>query len=60
MWRIDMALDGLTWTKSLLQQNIRISDNDIPYIAIIKNMLFFKSDKQFFMLVPQKVLLLVN
>lgn len=54
LWRIDMSLDGLTWTKSLLQQNIRISDNDIPYIVIIKSMLFFKSDKQFFMLVPQR------
>lgn len=54
LWRLDMNADGLSWTKSLLQQNIRIDDKDIPYITIIKNMLFFKSDKQFYMLVPQR------
>ena len=52
LWRIDMAADGLSWNKTLLQQNLRIDRLDIPYIIILKNMLFFKSDKQFYMLVP--------
>lgn len=54
LWRIDMNADGLSWNKALLQQNLRIVDQDIPYITILKNMLFFKSDKQFYMLVPSK------
>lgn len=54
LWRLDMNTDGLSWNKALLQQNLRISDLDIPYITILKNMLFFKSDKQFYMLVPSK------
>ena len=54
LWRIDLNADGLSWTKTLLQQNLRIVDKDIPYITILKNMLFFKSDKQFYMLVPSK------
>lgn len=54
MWRVDMGSDGLSWTKTLLQQNIRITDKDIPYIIVLKNMLFFKSDKLFYMLVPAR------
>ena len=54
LWRIDLQADGLSWKKTLLQQNLRIIDADIPYICILKNMLFFKSDKQFYMLVPSR------
>lgn len=54
LWRIDLSTDGLSWTKTLLQQNLRINDNDVPYITVLKNMLFFKSGKQFYMLVPAK------
>lgn len=54
LWRIDMNADRLSWNKILLQQNLRIVDQDIPYITILKNMLFFKSDKQFYMLVPSR------
>lgn len=54
LWRIDLNADGLSWRKTLLQQNLRIIDKDIPYICILKNMLFFKSDKQFYMLVPSR------
>lgn len=54
LWRIDMNADRLSWNKTLLQQNLRIVDQDIPYITILKNMLFFKSDKQFYMLVPSR------
>jgi hypothetical protein len=54
LWRLDMLSDGLSWKKTLIQQNLRITDKDIPYICVLKNMLFFKSDKQFYMLVPQR------
>lgn len=54
LWRIDLNADGLSWTKTLLQQNLRINDADIPYITVLKNMLFFKSSNQFYMLVPTK------
>lgn len=54
LWRIDLNSDGLSWTKTLLQQNLRINDADIPYITVLKNMLFFKSSNQFYMLVPTK------
>ena len=54
LWRLDMLTDGLSWSKTLLQQNLRIIDKDIPYITVLKNMLFFKSDKQFYMLVPAR------
>lgn len=54
LWRIDLNADGISWTKTLLQQNIRTSIEDIPYITVVKNMLFFKSGDQFYMLVPTK------
>ena len=52
LWRLDMNADGLSWNKTLLQQNLRLREEDIPYVTIIKNMLFFKSGNQFYMLVP--------
>ena len=52
LWRLDMNVDGLSWNKTLLQQNLRLKEEDIPYVTIIKNMLFFKSGNQFYMLVP--------
>lgn len=52
LWRLDMNADGLSWNKTLLQQNLRLKEEDIPYVTIIKNMLFFKSGNQFYMLVP--------
>ena len=54
LWRIDLQPDGLSWNKVLLQQNFRLTNNDIPYICVVKNMLFFKSGPEFYMLVPSR------
>ena len=32
LWRLDMLTDGLSWSKTLLQQNLRIIDKDIPIL----------------------------
>lgn len=54
LWKIELLEDGLNWVKTMLQQNIRVDPNDVPYITILKNMLFFKSGESFHMVVPAR------
>lgn len=45
--------DGLTWMRTLIQNNLSIADWDIHLIQTVKNMLFFRSGNYFYMMVPK-------
>jgi hypothetical protein len=52
LYQITLSQDGDTWTETCLQRNLNINMWDIPLIKIIKNMVFFKSNNYFYMVVP--------
>lgn len=52
LYQITLGADGDTWTEVCLQKNLNINMCDIPLIKIIKNMVFFKSNNYFYMVVP--------
>ena len=53
LYRLTWGTDGLGWTHTLVQQNLRIQEQDIPMCCVIKNMFFFKSREQYYMMVPK-------
>ena len=52
VWQITLNADGLTWTETCLQKNLRIDEKDSHLIIPLSNMVFFKSDLFYYMLVP--------
>lgn len=52
LYQVTLSADGDTWTQVCLQKNLNINMWDIPLIKIIKNMVFFKSNNYFYMVVP--------
>lgn len=52
IYQLTMNSDGDSWTERCLQKNMNIQVSDIPFIKIIKNMVFFKSNNYFYMVVP--------
>ena len=52
IYQLTMNSDGDSWTERCLQKNLNIQATDIPFIKIIKNMVFFKSNNYFYMVVP--------
>ena len=46
------SADGLSWNKQLIQSNLNLQEQDIHLIQVVKNMLFFKSDNYYYMIVP--------
>lgn len=52
LYQITLGKDGDTWTEVCLQRNLNINMWDIPLIKIIKNMVFFKSNNYYYMVVP--------
>lgn len=52
IYQLTMDSSGDTWTERCLQKNLNIQKADIPFIKIIKNMVFFKSNNYFYMVVP--------
>lgn len=53
LYMLVLGQDGLTWTKKLIQTNLKISEWDIHLIQVVKNMVFFKSGNYYFMVVPR-------
>lgn len=52
VWQITLNADGLTWTETCLQKNLKIDEKDSHLIIPLSNMVFFKSDLFYYMLVP--------
>jgi hypothetical protein len=53
LYRLTWNTDGTGWTHSLIQKNLHITDEDVPFSTVIKNMFFFKSNNYYYMLVPK-------
>ena len=53
LYRLVFDNTGITWNREVVQNNLHISEKDIPMFAMIKNMLFFKSGNYYYMLVPK-------
>lgn len=41
------------WVKTMIQGNLHITDTEIPFIQVVKNMVYFKSGDGYFMVVPK-------
>ena len=52
IYQLTLGEDGDTWTERCLQKNLNIQASDVPLIKLIKNMVFFKSNNYFYMVVP--------
>lgn len=52
LYQLTLAENGDGWTEKCLQKNLNISAADIGFIKLIKNMVFFKSNNYFYMVVP--------
>jgi hypothetical protein len=52
IYQLTLTDDGDGWTERCLQKNLNIQMCDVPLIKIIKNMVFFKSNNYFYMVVP--------
>lgn len=53
LFLMTLSLDGLSWTKKMIQGNLTIKDWDIHLIQVVKNMVFFKSGNYYYMVVPK-------
>lgn len=60
VWLLAMEQDGMSWTKQLIQSNLRINDWDLELIQVVKNMVFFKSGNYFYMIVPKTSALITS
>lgn len=52
IYLISLAESGSTWTQNCLQKNLHIDEADGMFIKSIKNMVFYKSNNYFYMIVP--------
>lgn len=52
LYQLVQGDDGDSWSEVCLQKNLKITPSDVPLIKIIKNMVFFKSNNYFYMVVP--------
>lgn len=49
-----LVFDGTGgWVKTMIQGNLNITDADIPFIQVVKNMVYFKSGDGYYMVVPK-------
>jgi len=53
LWALTKDTATAGWTKTLIQGNLHISDFDINFIQVVKNMVYFKSANNYFMVVPK-------
>ena len=53
LYRLAWNSDGLGWTRTLVQQNLHIRQEDAHMCCTIKNMFFFKSGEYYYMMVPK-------
>lgn len=52
VYQLTLIEGGDGWTEKCLQKNLNIQPADIGFIKLIKNMIFFKSNNYFYMVVP--------
>ena len=50
--------DGLTYVKTLVQRGLNIDTDDMPMVKIINNLISFKTDDKYFLVVPKSTSLL--
>ena len=53
LYRLTWSTEGTGWTHTLVQCNLHITASDTPMNIVIKNMFLFKSDNQYYMMVPK-------
>lgn len=44
--------DGLTWSATQIQSNLRFNEDEMYLVQVVNNMVLFKSGPQFYLLVP--------
>lgn len=44
--------DGLSWTTTQIQSNLRFNEDEMYLVQVVNNMVLFKSGPQFYLLVP--------
>jgi hypothetical protein len=52
LFQLTMLSDGSGWSKTCIQDHLRLTEYDTNFIKTIKNMVFFKSGNSYFMVVP--------
>lgn len=52
IWKISLDATGDGWIERCIQRNIRIDINDRHLVKVIRNMVFFKSNNYYYMIVP--------
>lgn len=53
IYQLTLTEDGLGFTNSLIQDRLSISPMDKHVVQVIKNMIYFKSDNYYYMIVPK-------
>lgn len=53
IYRLTDNVDGKGWTKTLVQKNLNLKEEDVANYQIVKNMFYFKSGDYPYMLVPK-------
>ena len=53
LYRLTWASEGSAWTHKLVQRNLHIAKEDTYIACVIKNMFFFKSGEQYYLMVPK-------
>lgn len=52
LFQLKMLSDGSGWSKSCIQDHLRLTEYDTNFIKTVKNMVFFKSGNSYYMVVP--------
>lgn len=55
MHLVVLNADGLTWTTTQIQSNLRFREDEMYLVQVVNNMVLFKSGPQFYLLVPSTV-----
>ena len=55
LFQLTMLSDGSGWSKTCIQDHLRLTEYDTNFIKTIKNMVFFKSGNSYFMVVPSSI-----
>ena len=53
IYMLNLMEDGLGFTRTLIQSKLSITPSDKYVIQVVKNMMFFKSDNYYYMVVPK-------
>lgn len=53
IYLIEQGPDGITFTSKVVQNRLNLTEGDVPFVQVVKNMVFFKSGDSFYMVVPK-------